>query len=63
MKKKIKDLTINDLMNECDDNCRCETCPFSDVLCGEKRFSLITDLKEKELEKEVEIDESDNDKH
>lgn len=55
MVKKIKDLTIIDLMNKCSDERDCNDCPFDNVLCGEQRFSLITYLDKIELEKEVEV--------
>lgn len=51
MKKKIKDLTREDITNICDKYWNCQQCPLYNPY----------GLEDCILEQEVEIDESDND--
>ena len=59
MKKKIRDLTISELLKLCEQNKdKCETtCPFNRFICGTRTFSLLHSLEDYELDTEVEIKE------
>lgn len=57
MKKKIKDLRKKDFINTCHKHSNCFGCPLSITFnCGEN-IHCVYDI----LEREVEIDESNND--
>ena len=53
MKKKIKDLTVAQLLEYCENQEPCDACPFSHgYLC---KLNTPYDLEEETLEQEVEI--------
>lgn len=65
MKKKIKDLTLEEATKICEKNLHCDKCPLllfikrSRTYCYHV-FLLATNGKKVDLDKEVEIDESNN---
>ena len=59
MKKKIKDFTLEEIRNNCRKYKNCQGCPFWLIGC----FKSIFDIINGNLEKEIEVDESNNIKH
>ena len=55
MKKLIKDLTIEEIVNECDKRGFCKDCPFID-----KRGACNASLARDEMDIEVELLEDDD---
>lgn len=55
MKKKIKDMTLEDIIKYCDDRKVCQGCPFGedDICFG----GLIDSQKEDFLNQEIEVEE------
>ena len=63
MKKKLKDLTLDDCNKICDSMTECDYCPLRNVkqtltnMCWFDRMTVQIDFDEN---KEVELDETDN---
>ena len=56
MKKKIKDLTVEECIKICKKQKACAGCPIEAAMC-EDRLSWSLDKKIDEYEKEVEVEE------
>lgn len=62
MKKKIKDLTIKECDKICNKQPYCSVCPLRyENYCRYEKLMVDEEEKAFNLEREVEIDESDND--
>lgn len=56
MKKKIKDLTLEELLNICI-KYSCEDCPLNTIVCD--KYFNISDLYDMKLNKEIEVEDDE----
>lgn len=59
MKKKVKDLTVSQLVEYCKEQESCGTCPFGHCRLCVCTLNMPYSLEEEILEKEIEIPEGD----